>query len=54
MNAVLGLADHLVTLVDAKTHGDHIADDQEQAELFDMLKSGIDIFEMGEHDFDFL
>jgi hypothetical protein len=54
VDAILRLIDDLIAFVDAKAHGDHIANDQEQAELPDVLKGGIDIFEMGKHNFIFL
>jgi hypothetical protein len=53
MNPAFRLADQLVAFIDTETHGEHIADDQEDTELPDMLKCGIDIFKVCKHGFDF-
>jgi hypothetical protein len=53
MDPGLGLVNSLSAFVNAKAHGQHITDDQENAELPDVPESRIDVFELCEHDGDF-
>jgi hypothetical protein len=49
VNSILSFTRDLVILIDAKAHRHYIGEYQNDTEHFDMLKSRIDIFELGEH-----
>ena len=50
MNPALCQINRLGAFIDAKAHGQHIADDQQDAELPDVLEGGIYVFKLCEHE----